>query len=215
MATRIFSPAINTLEPGPTLCVEPYSVPVGGEGVGCFPEPQYIRRVVVSIRPVLAPGGAPLSHLDANGHALHCAWLFRDERQLWRNSIVRVPMFSVGQETDNPVIIESNAGSYRIPRGVQLMFTGGAEGDPWDVDIIEYLDHNFGHPDLFALDTFNVVEGAPVFRPDFHESIRVISGSITVDGLAVVLPTTPNPVSLAAPTITAGANSLYRTEVYI
>jgi len=209
MATRIFSPALNEMQPGPELCVEPHAAIV--EGVAL---PLFIRRIIVSIRPVIA-GEVNLSHLDANGHGLHCVWKFPDQRQIWRNSLVRVPQFSPGQETDAPVFVESNAGSFRIPRGVGLFWAGGQEGDPWDVDVIEYLDHNYGHPDLFTLDTLTADQGVEIFRPDLHAVVLVMAGSLLIDGLATV-DQTSGPVSLAHPSIvTAEDNTLYRTEVFI
>src|SRR5512143_1146995 len=103
--------------------------------------PPWMRRVIVRITPVLAvepPGPVPPASLDASGQALHCVWRFPCQQDLRAcitgQGIRRVSGWSPGYATKDAVFVESNGGSFRIPRGVDLYFGGGALGSAWNVD---------------------------------------------------------------------------------
>lgn len=173
--------------------------------------PPWMRRVVVVIRPVL-DGPAP-SALDATGQALHCIWQFPNicdlKACICKQGIRRVPDGS--KDGHGLIFVESNGGSFRIPRCVILYFGGGAPGSQWDVDVMELLDHNWGHPDLFALDTFAAVR-SPIVRPDNHTTIQPLIGSLVVNGVGTIPGSLPE-ISLASPSIVATAGTLYRTWI--
>lgn len=232
MATTVFGtgpvirPILDTtgLQGPVALCVPEGD---GGDGHACGPwnesfrlyGPAWLRRVVVAIHPVFEQG-RPLSQLDAAGQALHCVWMFACQRDLKmcisQQGIGRVPDWSHaagGTWTDKrPVPIESNGGSYRIPRGVQLYFGGGELGTPWDVDVIELLDYNLGHPDCFALDTL-AADGAAVIVPEHHVLVQPLAGSLRVGGVVATTPGSLSMISLAQPLIVAAGPTLYRTKV--
>lgn len=199
----------------------------GGDGHGCGPwnesfrlyGPAWLRRVVVAIHPVFE-NGRVLSALDTDGQALHCIWMFPCQRDLKmcisQQGLARVPDWSEaagGTWTDKrPVPVESNGGSFRIPRGVQLYFGGGAPGTPWHVDVIELLDFNLGHPDCFTLDTV-AKNQRNVIIPEHHVWLQPLAGVFTIDGTVATVAGSLPVISLAQPSIVAAANSMYRTSV--
>lgn len=178
--------------------------------------PPWMRRVVVRITPRFS-GGRPISALDATGQALHCVWRFPCPRTLRecvsRQGILRIGGWSPGYQDREPVFVESNGGTFRIPRGVQLFFGGGALGTEWDVDVQELLDHNWGKPARFWLDTLSTSAGTRILYPMEHTVIQPLTGTLTINGVAVTTAGSSPVISLAQPDIVAGANSLYRTGV--
>lgn len=180
--------------------------------------PPWMRRIVVRITPIFEDD-RPVSILDATGQALHCVWRFDCQQDLraciTEQGIRRVQQWSPGYETKQPIFVESNGGAWRIPRPVQLFFGGGDPGSRWNVDVQELLDHNWGPPccDRFALDTFNASAGTRVLIGMEHVLIQPLIGTLTIAGAAVTTPGSSPEISVAQPSITAGANSLYRTFV--
>lgn len=197
------------------LCVN--EGPTCGDKEACgYCGPPWMRRVVVRITPVF-DGGRVVSALDTEGQALHCVWRFPTSQDLKRciteQGFRRVDGWSPGYQTKEPVFVESNGGTFRIPRGVTLYFGGGDANTPWNVDVQELLDHNWGCPARFWLDTFNSVAGTQIVLPEEHTVVQPLIGTLTINGVAVTTPGSLPVISLAQPTITAGANSLYRTGV--
>lgn len=178
--------------------------------------PPWMRRVIVRITPVFERERV-VSRLDSSGQALHCVWRFPCQQDLRTcitgQGIRRVDGWSPGYGTKEPVFVESNGGSFRIPRGVDLYFAGGELGTPWNVDVQELLDHNWGCPARFWLDTFAASDGTPVLRPMEHVVIQPLAGTLLVDGAAVTTAGGLPVISLAHPTITTTANTLYRTGI--
>lgn len=213
LAASVTTP--QTLRGPVQLCVNEGDTCDGKLSAG-YCGPPWMRRVVVRITPRF-DGDRALSALDASGQALHCVWRFPCPRSLKecisQQGILRVGGWSPGYQDREPVFVESNGGTFRIPRGVQLFFGGGAAGTPWDVDVQELLDHNWGCPAKFWLDTFNANAGTRVLLPMEHTVIQPLIGTLTINGVAVTMPGSLPVISLAQPDIVAGANSLYRTGV--
>ncbi len=185
--------------------------------------PSYLRRVLVTIRPVLDPDAPdplrPISHLDADGQAFHCVWVFPSVDSLrvtiTEQGVHGIAPYYDGLAKNRPLFLESNGGSFRIPRGVQLFFCGGQQGDPWEVQIVDELDNNLGRPDSFTLDTLTpsaLAAPVAVIRPAWHESVELIFGTLTV-GTTIPPATNLSRISLAQPILAAGSNTLYRTSV--
>lgn len=180
--------------------------------------PPWLRRVIVTIRPVAAVGPAPgpASALDADGCCLHCVWEFASANDLRQE--VQMQGFHRPSETQSnppklPIFVESNGGSFRVPRGCTLWFAGGAPGTPWDVDVIEELDENLGHPDDFALDVFAAADGIPVLRPAWHVVAQPLAGALLVGGALATTAGTEPEISLAQPSLASSGACLYRTKV--
>ncbi len=126
-----------------------------------------------------------------------------------------VPSYYANLDKNQPLFLESNAGSFRMPKGVQLFFYGGRQGDPWEVQVVEELDNNLARPDTFTLDTLTgpaLPAPIAVIRPAWHESLELIFGSLTVD-VAVPPERILSRISLSQPILAAGSSTLYRTSV--
>lgn len=201
------------LRSGPQFCAYAQDGAASGGAFQLYGAP-WLRRIIVQILP------GKDATLDASGQALHCIWRFpaaSDLRlPLSEQGVLREPEWSPGSGPREPVWLEANGGSWRIPRGAQLFFGGGTKGTTWFVDVLEVLDYNLGHPDYFELDTF-VVDGTvapiPIIRPAEHVTVIPLVGSIIVNGTAATTPGAQPEISLAQPLITAGANTLYKTRV--
>jgi len=92
----------------------------------------WLRRIVVQISPVIQEiGGAAL---DADGCALHCVWEFPssdDLVQALEQQGMHRPSETQSTPPKSPIFLESNGGSFRIPRGTTLWFGGGESETPW------------------------------------------------------------------------------------
>lgn len=175
----------------------------------------WLRRIIVTIRPVDAIGPVPASALDADGCALHCVWEFPgadDLRQAVQQQGFHRPSETQSIPPKAPIWIESNGGSFRVPRGTILWFAGGAEGTPWDVDVIEEVDENLGHPDFFELDVL-AGDGVSVIRPAWHEVVQPLAGVLVAGGGAATTAGSLPEISLAQPSIVTRGATLYRTRV--
>jgi hypothetical protein len=193
------------LSPGPTETVNPTPGSV-------FPlcrefrelDEQAFIQVAVSISPQ-NPAAPPL---DARGRMLHCNfYLPNNPRSLYRLPNMVAGVAPIGAPSYGTTI-EADQGSYFLPREVSLSFVGGNRGDAYSVDVILSRVLVLSATQFWL--TSVTVGGGAIIVPLNHLYVRLISGTLTVNGVAIA--TTPFPIP-ANGTIIAGANTVYQTGV--
>ena len=152
---------------------------------------------------VRAQNGARGGALDSRGQSLHPIVRFPKDP--------RYPMelLSMGGA---PADIETDSGGYYLPGGFNVGWTGGTLDTLWDVDILIVPASLEVRPKFrFGLTYTAPAPGGAIFRAKWHTHVRLIFGTLTVNGTAITDPAA-DPVPLSEPQISAAAGTIYRTE---
>jgi hypothetical protein len=164
--------------------------------------------VVVSIR------ARPGATLDARGQYLHCRWEWPAADDP-RRGLSPVRGISDTTGARQPIQIESDEGSFWVPASGKLELVGGTPGDEYEIEAFYYDRPAPPSLSVFSLTT-TVKAGAaplPVEQPPWHTRLRVVVGSVVVDG--ITLAPGPDSIPLSAVGMTANPGTKYRTEAIL
>lgn len=161
--------------------------------------------VVVTIRPV------GVVSLDGQGRTLHCRWEFvaQDSPSKGLSPVRGISDTTGGR---SPIQIESDEGSFWLPASAKLALVGGIAGDEYEVEAFYVEREAPPSESVFGLTTSFPAGAGPidVIRPPWHTRLRLVVGTVTVNGVASVPGNDPIPLSAAS--MTANPGTIYRTE---